>query len=177
MWPSHLVKCRIPLKVQWWHVESFWLFHGMPVASNVEVMPSTFKIRTLNKAFETPLLTASASEIVSLVKQYQPICTIRLYLNIFRAFDLSNPDHCLFFTPQSSVQNLGSFSPDIHLSLAVNAMDSCVSPTCLHVYLKASKTDPFRKGCLIHIGRSNTLRCATSVLLIREKGPIPQKAW
>ena len=122
MWPSHLVKCRIPFEssvVAWW--ESFWLFPGMPVALNVEATPSTFKILTLNKAASRPSCwLPPLAEIVSLVKQYQPICTIILYLNNFKAFDLSNPDHCVFFfTPHSTVQNVGSFSPDIHLSLAV----------------------------------------------------------
>ena len=50
-------------------------------------------------------------------------------------------------------------------------MDSCVSPTCLHVYLKASKTDPFRKGYLIHIGRSNPLLVQQACFWLGRRGP------
>ena len=38
-------------------------------------------------------------------------------------------------------------------------------PTVLHVRLKASKTDPFRKGCFIHISRGNSLLCAVQSLI------------
>ena len=38
-------------------------------------------------------------------------------------------------------------------------------PTLLRVRLKASKTDPFRKGCFIHIGRGNSPLCAVQSLI------------
>ena len=49
-----------------------------------------------------------------------------------------------------TVPNLGSFSPEIHLSLADIGIYPCDTPTCFRVSLKASKTEFFRKGCLIH---------------------------
>ena len=51
-----------------------------------------------------------------------------------------------------TVPNLASFSPASHLSVTDITVDLLQSPTCLRVRIKASKTDPFRQGCHIHIG-------------------------
>ena len=39
------------------------------------------------------------------------------------------------------------------------------SPACLRIRLKASKTDPFRKGCFIHIGKGSYPLCAIQALM------------
>lgn len=64
-----------------------------------------------------------------------------------------------------TVPNLGSFSPDIHLSVADIAIDLYDAPSCLRIRLKASKTDPFRKGCLIHVSKGNPTLCAIHSLM------------
>ena len=56
--------------------------------------------------------------------------------------------------------HLASFSGSLHLCLADIAVDSDTKLSCLRVRIKASKTDPFRKGCFIHIGRGNYPLCA-----------------
>ena len=56
--------------------------------------------------------------------------------------------------------NLGSFSPTVHLTFPDIALDSTSSPSCMRVRIKASKTDPFRKGCDIHIGLDSAPLCA-----------------
>ena len=48
-----------------------------------------------------------------------------------------------------TVPNLASFTSAIHLSVADIAVDTSISLSCLCVRIKASKTDPFRKGCFI----------------------------
>ena len=90
--------------------------------------------------------------------------TDSLLLVIHRALDLQNFDHCAFWVAclrgyfgflraaEFAVPNLASFSPALHLSVATIAVDSFQSPTCLRARIKASKTDPFRQGCHIHIG-------------------------
>lgn len=76
-----------------------------------------------------------------------------------------------------TVPTLVSFSPDVHLSLDDIAVDSYEVPTLLRVRLKASKTDPFRKECFIHISRGNSPLCAVQSLIaylhIRGKGAGP----
>ena len=96
---------------------------------------------------------------------------------IFCALDLSLPDHCMFWaacnlayfgflrSAEFTVPNLVSFSPSIHLGLADVAIDSMSSPSCLRLRIKASKTDPFRKGCFLHIGRGEFPLCAIRSLL------------
>ena len=64
-----------------------------------------------------------------------------------------------------TVPNLASFSPSIHLGLADVAIDSMSSPSCLRLRIKALKTDPFRKGCFLHIGRGEFPLCAIRSLL------------
>ena len=91
--------------------------------------------------------------------------------------DLSLPDHCMFWaacnlayfgflhSAKFTVPNLASFSPSIHLGFADAAVDSMSSPSCLQLHIKASKTDPFHKGCFLHIGKGEFPLCAIRSLL------------
>lgn len=76
-----------------------------------------------------------------------------------------------------TVPAMTSFSPDVHLRLEDIAFDSYKVPTLLRVRLKASKTDPFRKECFIHISRGNSPLCAVQSLIaylnVRGKGARP----
>jgi len=84
---------------------------------------------------------------------------------IFKALDLNTPDHCMFWAASNlayfsllcsaefTVHNMASYSPAIHLGLADIAFDSDSSPSCLRIQIKASKTDPFHKGCFVYIGK------------------------
>ena len=110
-------------------------------------------------------------------------------LLIFKSLDLNIPDHTMFCaacnlayfgflcSAEFMVPNLASFSTDVHLSLEDIAFDSYHIPTLLRVRLKASKTDPFRKGCFIHIGRGRSPLCAVQSLIaylnVRGKGARP----
>lgn len=98
-------------------------------------------------------------------------------LAIFKFMDLSTHDHCMLWaacnlayfgflrSSEFTVPNLASYSQEVHLSLAGIAIDSHVAPTCLRISLKASKTDPFRKGCFIHIGKGSYPLCAIQSLV------------
>ena len=103
--------------------------------------------------------------------------TVDIMMVIFRSLDLSLPDHCMFWaactlayfgflrSAEFTVANLASFLPSIHLELADVAVDSMSSPSCLRLRIKVSKTDPFRKGCFLHIGRGEFPLCAIHSLL------------
>ena len=96
---------------------------------------------------------------------------------IFRALDLTHPDHCMFWaacnlayfgflrSAEFTVPNLASYVPAIHLGVADVAVDSHSSPSCLRLRIKASKTDPFRKGCFVHIGKGQDPLCAICSVL------------
>ena len=110
-----------------------------------------------------------------------------LLFSIFNIFNI--PDHCLCWaacclayfgflrSAEFTVPNLASFSPSIHLGVADISVDSYSSPSCLRIRIKASKTDPFRKECFVHIGRGTYPLCALQSLLsyltIRGNGPGP----
>ena len=96
---------------------------------------------------------------------------------IFRALDLTHMDHGMFWaacniayfgflrSAEFTVPNLASYVPAIHLGVADVAEDSHSSPSCLRLRIKASKTDPFRKGCFLHIGKGEFLLCTIHSLL------------
>ena len=52
-----------------------------------------------------------------------------------------------------------SYDPVVHLSYGDVRTDSIQNPTCITVAVKASKTDPFRKGVVIHIGATKAQLC------------------
>jgi len=64
-----------------------------------------------------------------------------------------------------TVPNLASFSPALHLGVVDISVDSDSHPDCLRVRIKASKTDPYRKGCFIHIGKGSFPLCALQALM------------
>ena len=49
-----------------------------------------------------------------------------------------------------------AFDPSIHLSATDISVDSHLSPTYVAVNIKVSKTDPFRRGVTIYLGRTQS---------------------
>ena len=112
-----------------------------------------------------------------------------LMLVIWKSLNLQLPDHCMFWaactlgyfgflrSAEFTVPSLASFSPSVHLGVQDLALDSSTAPSCICVTIKASKTDPFRKGCSIHIGLGKYPLCAVhaslAYLAIRGDGPGP----
>ena len=153
--------------------------------SSIKVYLSAVRSLHIEKGFHDPLLNClRLQQVLRGVKRSQgspaaqrfPI-TDSLLLVIHWALDLKFFDHCAFWAAcmlgyfgflraaEFTVPNLASFSPAIHLSVADIAVDSRQSPTCLRVRIKASKTDPFRQGCHIHIGLGRAPLCAVHALL------------
>lgn len=73
--------------------------------------------------------------------------------------------------------SLPAYSPTIHLNVQDISVDTLDSPSCIRVKIKASKTDPFRKGCHIFIGKAKPPLCAVqsivAYLAIRGNSPGP----
>ena len=76
-----------------------------------------------------------------------------------------------------TVPSAGEYDPGAHLSYGDVMLDSRESPTMAQVNIKASKTDPFRKGVSIYIGRTNNGLCPVAALAAyfaaRGSGPGP----
>ena len=97
------------------------------------------------------------------------------------------PDHCMFWATctlgyfgflraaELTVPSLASFSPLIHLTVLDIAVDAPSSPSCMHDKIKASKTDPFRKGFDIHIDIGHHPLCAVQAMMayLSQRGSSP----
>ena len=98
-------------------------------------------------------------------------------LLIWKSLNSHLPDHCMFWAActlgcfvflraaEFTVPNLASFSSSIHLTVRDIAVDGASSPSCLRVTIKASKTDPFRKGADLHIGLGSHPLCAVQAMM------------
>ena len=59
----------------------------------------------------------------------------------------------------------GSYEPSCHLSLEDIAMDNRSKPRLLQLFLKQSKTDPFKHGTEVYIGATDTTICPVKAVL------------
>ena len=66
---------------------------------------------------------------------------------------------------EATVPSLNSYDPLTHLSLGDVNIDSTVSPRSIRLLIKASKTDPFRVGVYIYMGKTECLLCPVAALL------------
>ena len=57
------------------------------------------------------------------------------------------------------------YDPDVHLCVADIAVDSLRAPSIMNITIKQSKTDPFRKGVCLAIGRTGTSLCPVAAML------------
>ena len=65
------------------------------------------------------------------------------------------------------------YDKTVHLSYGDVRVDSTVNPQYLEVRIKVSKTDPFRKGVTVYLGRADSNLCLVSAVLayIVQRGP------
>ena len=82
---------------------------------------------------------------------------------------------CFLRVGEMTVQNQNNYNRTIHLSLQDVALDSRVTPTIIWLTIKRSKTDPFRKGVRLCLGRKDSMICPVKAMLthlaIRGKSP------
>ena len=64
-----------------------------------------------------------------------------------------------------TVDSLQCFDPDTHLTPRDVSVDSRVRPSLISVHIKQSKTDPFRRGTVIYMGRTDNVLCPVAAVL------------
>ena len=64
-----------------------------------------------------------------------------------------------------TVPTQGTFDPSAHLSFRDVAFDDPANPSVMEVRIKASKTDPFRKGVNLYPGRTHNDLCLIVAML------------
>ena len=118
----------------------------------------------------------------SSLPQRQPV-TADLRRIIQRSLDAHNSEHvrlwaacCLglfgFLRAGECTVNC-TFDPSIHLTVQDLQVDAEVNPSSLRVRIKSCKTDPFRQGCFIYLGRGQAPLCPISAILayLHRRGP------
>ena len=60
---------------------------------------------------------------------------------------------------------LTGYDPGVHLSITDEAIDSREAPSMVSLRIKASKTDLFRAGVTVHLGRTDRDLCPVAALL------------
>lgn len=153
--------------------------------SSIKVYLSGVRALHIEQGFADPLVNClRLQRVIRGIKRSQgspssnrlPI-TDSLMLVIWKSLDLHLADHCMFWAActlgyfgflraaEFTVPNLAGFSPVIHLTVQDIAVDAISSPSCMRVKIKASKTDPFRKGSDIHIGLGSYPLCAIHAMM------------
>lgn len=68
-----------------------------------------------------------------------------------------------------------AFDPSSHLAVDDVSVDNHTSPSYLAIRIKASKTDPFRRGVTIYLGRTSYRICPVAAVLsyLVKRGPSP----
>lgn len=115
--------------------------------------------------------------------------TPHILLSMRRAWEANAPDFdcdmlwaaactCFFGflrSGEATVPSLSGYDPQVHLSIGDVSVDSNSSPTAVRLHIKASKTDPFRLGVHIFLGKTNSPLCPVTALLsyISKRGLSP----
>ena len=73
--------------------------------------------------------------------------------------------HGFLRSGEATVPSLEAYDPEVHLSMSDVSLDSASHPKSVIIRIKASKTDQFRKGVDIHLGRTDNELCPVSALL------------
>ena len=74
------------------------------------------------------------------------------FFTFLRAGEMTTPDE-------------GGYDPSMHLSYKDIALDDPRRPSFIRVSIKQSKTDPFRKGVCLYVGRTDSDLCPVAALL------------
>ena len=64
-----------------------------------------------------------------------------------------------------TVPSQDAYDPSVHLSVRDVAVNNKSSPTMVHIRIKQSKTDPFRQGVSIYLGKTDSNICPVTAIL------------
>ena len=74
-----------------------------------------------------------------------------------------------------TVPSSSEYDPGVHLNVGDLTLDNATQPSLVRVNIKQSKTDPFRKGVYLYLGRTGTDLCPVAALLdfLQARGTAP----
>ena len=59
----------------------------------------------------------------------------------------------------------GAYDASVHLSVQDIAVDDSINPSVIRIWIKQSKTDPFRKGVDLYVGKTGSQLCPVTSML------------
>ena len=65
---------------------------------------------------------------------------------------------------EMTVPDLANYDPQVHLSFSDITFDHSSAPTAMFINIKSSKTDPFRKGVTLSLGKTYRLLCPVAAM-------------
>ena len=65
---------------------------------------------------------------------------------------------------EATIPNSKAYDPSVHMSMSDLSVDNPLDPSTIQVLIKASKTDPFRLGIYIYIGRTGSILCPVTAM-------------
>ena len=160
--------------------------------SSIKVYLSAIGSLHINQGFPDPLVNCIQLQRLlrgikrhqgSSLPQRQPV-TADLMRIIQRSLDADNSEHIMLwaacclgffgFLQAGEFMVNCAFDPSIHLTIQDLQVDAEVNPSSLRVHIKSSKTDPFRQGCFIYLGRGQAPLCPISAILayLHRQGPL-----
>ena len=144
-------------------------------SSSIKVYLSAVCALHIEQGFPDPLLNCLRLErVVKGIKHIQGVNTINrlpitddiMLLTIYSHLNMALVDHSMFWaaccfayfgflrSAEFTIPSLSSYSVASHLNVQDLAIDSSAAPSCIRVNVKASKTDPLRKGCFVYVGKA-----------------------
>lgn len=161
--------------------------------SSIKVYLSAVRSLYIDHGFPAPLVGClRLQRLLRGIKRVQgPVTPRRLPITIDhlrviqRSLDLSTADHMMLwaacclgffgFLRAGEFTVNSTFHPSTHMTVSDVQADSLVNPTCFKVRIKCSKTDPFRAGCDIYLGRGVGLVCPIVALgnYLSQRGATP----
>ena len=151
--------------------------------SSIKVFLSVVRSLDVNQGFpeSCPLLHRAVrgikhSQGALLSKPRLPVSSNILCI-IYSALDLNSFDDVMFWaacllayfaflrSAKFTVSSLSAFNPSLHLSMSDVSVDVLLDPSCLQVFIKAFKTDPFQKGCNVFIGLGSLPLCTVQAVV------------
>ena len=150
--------------------------------SSIKVYLSAVRTLHVDHGFADPLLNClRLQRLLKGIKRVQgPVTPRRLPITIDhlraiqRSLDLSTRDHVMLwaaccigffgFLRAGEFTVNAPFQSSLHMTVSDLQADSLVNPTCFKVRIKCSKTDPFRLGCDIYLGRTEGAVCPIRAL-------------
>ena len=66
---------------------------------------------------------------------------------------------------EMTVPSDNTYDPSVHLGIGDIAVDDPQMPSMVRIRIKQSKTDPFRKGIYLFVGRTASGLCPVAALL------------